>query len=45
MEFQELYKMIPYVVTLVVLVLTSMRNKRENQPPNSLGRSYFREER
>ncbi|MFR7719542.1 MAG: ABC transporter permease, partial [Lachnospiraceae bacterium] len=45
MEFQELYKMIPYVVTLVVLVLTSMRNKRENQPPKSLGQSYFREER
>ena len=45
MEFQELYKMIPYVVTLVVLVLTSMRNKRENQPPSSLGQSYFREER
>ena len=45
MEFQELYKMIPYVVTLVVLVLTSMRNKRENQPPRSLGQSYFREER
>ena len=45
MEYQELYKMIPYVVTLVVLVLTSMRNKRENQPPNSLGQSYFREER
>ena len=45
MEYQELYKMIPYVVTLVVLVLTSMRNKRENQPPKSLGQSYFREER
>ena len=45
MEFQELYKKIPYVVTLVVLVLTSMRNKRENQPPKSLGQSYFREER
>lgn len=45
MELQELYKMIPYVVTLVVLVLTSMRNKRENQPPKSLGQSYFREER
>ena len=27
MEYQELYKMIPYIVTLVVLVLTSMRNK------------------
>jgi len=45
MEYQELYKMIPYIVTLVVLVLTSMRNKRENQPPASLGTNYFREER
>lgn len=45
MELKELYKMIPYVVTLVVLVFTSMRNKRENQPPASLGQSYFREER
>ncbi|MCQ2543256.1 MAG: ABC transporter permease [Lachnospiraceae bacterium] len=45
MEFKELYKMIPYVVTLIVLILTSMRNKRENQPPASLGMSYFREER
>lgn len=45
MEFVELYKMIPYVVTLIVLVITSMRNKRENQPPESLGLPYFREER
>lgn len=45
MEYKELYKMIPYVVTMVVLVLTSMRNKRENQPPASLGTNYFREER
>ena len=45
MEYQELYKMIPYVVTLVVLVVTSMRSKRENQPPASLGLPYFREER
>ena len=45
MEFKELYKMIPYVVTLFVLVLTSMRNKKENQPPASLGLSFFREER
>ena len=42
---KELYKMAPYVVTIVVLVLTSMRNKRENQPPASLGLPYFREER
>ena len=45
MELQQLYKMIPYVVTLIVLVITSMRNKRENQPPASLGLPYFREER
>ena len=42
---KELYKMIPYVVTIVVLVISSMRNKRENQPPASLGLAYFREER
>jgi general nucleoside transport system permease protein len=45
MEYQELYKMIPYVVTLIVLVFTSIRNKRENQAPESLGAAYFREER
>ena len=42
---KELYKMIPYVITIIVLVITSMRNKRENQPPASLGLAYFREER
>ena len=45
MAVKELYKMLPYIVTLIVLVLTSMRNKRENQPPESLGVPYFREER
>ena len=42
---KELYKMLPYIVTIIVLILTSMRNKRENQPPQSLGLPYFREER
>lgn len=42
---KELYKMLPYLVTLIVLIITSMRNKRENQPPAALGLSYFREER
>ena len=45
MQVKELYKMIPYIVTLVVLVITSMSNKKENQPPASLGTNYFREER
>ena len=42
---KELYKMLPYIVTIFVLVLTSMRNKRDNQPPESLGVPYFREDR
>ena len=42
---KELYKMLPYVVTVVVLVLSSMRNQKEKQPPASLGLSYFREDR
>lgn len=42
---KELYKMAPYVVTLIVLVITSARSRRENQPPESLGLPYFREER
>ncbi|MBQ4630900.1 MAG: ABC transporter permease [Clostridia bacterium] len=41
----ELFKMLPYLVTIIVLVITSMRNKKENQPPESLGLPYFREER
>ena len=42
---KELYKMIPYVVTIIVLIITSLRNKRENQPPEGLGLPYFREDR
>ncbi len=42
---QEIFKMLPYIVTIVVLVVISMREKRENQPPAHLGLSYFREER
>lgn len=42
---QELYKMIPYIVTILVLILVSIRKKKENQGPAALGLSYFREER
>ena len=41
----ELFKMLPYVVTILVLVAVSLRRSREAQPPKSLGLSYFREER
>lgn len=45
MSDQELFKMLPYVVTIVVLILISIRESRETQPPAHLGVSYFREER
>ena len=41
----ELFKMLPYVVTILVLLMVSMRKKKEDQPPQSLGIPYFREER
>ncbi|HWQ57962.1 MAG TPA: ABC transporter permease [Clostridia bacterium] len=42
---QELFKMLPYAVTIAVLIIVSLRHKREDQPPTSLGLAYFREER
>ena len=45
LAIKEIYKMAPYVVTIVVLIFSSMQKKRENQPPAALGLSYFREER
>lgn len=45
MEMVPILEMLPYVVTIVVLIVTSIRDKKENQPPASLGMSYFREER
>ena len=45
MSATPLLQMLPYVVTIIVLIVTSVRKKRENQPPASLGLPYFREER
>lgn len=45
MAAKPILKMLPFVVTILVLIVTSVRNKRENQPPASLGLSYFREDR
>ncbi len=42
---QEIFKMLPYIVTLFVLIMVALRRKREDQPPRSLGIAYFREER
>ena len=42
---QELFKMLPYLATLAVLIFVSLQHKVENQPPKHLGLPYFREER
>lgn len=41
----DLIQMLPYVVTIVVLIAVSLRKKKEDQPPAHLGLAYFREER
>ncbi|MBR6090647.1 MAG: ABC transporter permease [Anaerolineaceae bacterium] len=42
---QEIFKMLPYIATLAVLIIVSLQHKVENQPPKHLGLPYFREER
>ncbi len=41
----QLLRLIPFVVTILVLIVTSIVGNRETQPPASLGLSYFREDR
>ena len=45
MKMQPIIQMSPYVITLLVLIIVSMRKKRENQPPAALGLNYYREDR
>lgn len=42
---QYLIDMLPYLVTVTVLVMVSMKKSKKNAPPGGLGNSYFREER
>ena len=42
---KELIKLVPYAVTILVLVATSLFNRKETQPPAALGLTYFREDR
>lgn len=45
MQMQPLLQMLPYVVTILVLVFVSVRKSRESQPPAALGLNYYREDR
>ena len=38
-------KLLPYVVTIIVLIFTSIFGSKNVQPPASLGLNYFREDR
>lgn len=39
------FSMLPFLVTCVILVISSIRMRRENQQPHGCGVNYFREER
>ena len=41
----KLFDMLPYAVTILVLIITSVINSKNSQPPASLGVNYYREER
>ena len=41
----QLYQALPFAITAVVLIVTSIRNKQGSGLPAALGTNYFREER
>ncbi len=42
---QYLVDMVPYLATIFIVIVSTLRNKKEGMPPADLGNSYFREER
>ena len=44
-EHESLFEIIPYLVTILVLIINSIIDKRGSQAPKSLGINYDREER
>ena len=41
----SLLKILPYIVTIIVLIITSIFGSKNVQPPAALGLNYFREDR
>lgn len=41
----QFFVALPFIVTILVLIVTSLRRIKEHSPPGHLGQSYFREER
>ena len=42
---QYLVDMVPYIATILIVVISTRRQNKENSPPSDLGVNYFREER
>ncbi len=42
---QYLVDMIPYIATILVVIISTHKNRKEDLPPADLGNPYFREER
>lgn len=42
---QYIIDMLPYIVTILVLIIVSTKKSKEHMPPKGLGTPYFREER
>ncbi len=40
-----IYQMLPFILTILVLIITSIRESRENSQPAGCGVNYFREDR
>ena len=41
----EFYQMLPFLLTAVILVITSIRKKKDGGSPTALGLNYYREDR
>ena len=41
----QLYQALPFIITAIVLVITSIRNKKGSGQPAALGLNYYREDR
>lgn len=44
-DVMKLMQIVPYVVTIIVLIFTSVLNSKENKGPAAIGLAYFREDR
>jgi ABC-type uncharacterized transport system permease subunit len=42
---QYLIDMVPYIATIVIIIFSTRKNKKESLPPADLGLPYFREDR